>query len=171
MAVVLGVGREVCLFQETEAVHRVGSVPRPFPEGPPAPVVDRLDGGQRDDVLDPLQCPHDRTSVRPGTRPGDVEVIAPDLGRVTARAVSRDAVLKAVLRPLEGGRVALRGRPRRGGRRLRGGRRVVAIGLEVDRAGQSRRRHRGCLLCDALWVQDASIGGTPWHLAPLTVGP
>src|SRR5439155_25237755 len=85
------------LGQEREAVHGIGRMTRAIAEGPAALVANGIDHRHRDDVLQPEQAPHDDRAVRPGTRQGNVQVVAAGLGGEARPAVRRDAVLEDVL--------------------------------------------------------------------------
>ena len=74
------VGGDVGLAEELEAVDRVYVLAAG--EGPGALVADGIGGGHADDRLEALQQAPDDRPVRPGTGPGDVQVVTAGLGQI-----------------------------------------------------------------------------------------
>jgi hypothetical protein len=72
---VVGVGFRVHLAQKVGAVHIVRYNAGLIIKSPTIFAQEGSDGGEPDDVLQTLQFAQDRRPVRPGTRPGDVQVV------------------------------------------------------------------------------------------------
>src|SRR5215813_9619362 len=105
--------------------------PAPLTERPAAGVPLVVHVGQRDHVVQAHQLAHDRGPLGPRAAPGDVEVVAPGLGREPARSVRGDPALEPVAGPLP----LLPGVEPAAGP-------VLTVGVVVDRARVLRGRSR-----------------------------
>ena len=94
--VVAGFGRLVGLPEQGEAVDRIWRVAGAVPEGPAAPVPDRVDHRHRHHVLQAQQRPDDGRAVRPRAGERDVQVVAAGLSGVAGGPVRAHPALERV---------------------------------------------------------------------------
>ena len=76
-------------------------------KGPPALVANRIDHGHPDHLLESLEMTNDNDPVRPGTSPGNIQMIPSGLRREPRLTVRRDPFSKCVLLPYEPSLVGL----------------------------------------------------------------
>ncbi len=80
---------------------------RPFAERPAPLVADRVHDRHADDVFELLELSHNDRPMRPGTGPGDIEMVAAARRRVAGTPIGSDPALKGIRLPDEGAFAAL----------------------------------------------------------------